>query len=365
MPKKAVRKSSLKSKKKHASTSWRKKPHLRVENVISSKKTKRYITVSILFFVSVSLFFGFITFKKVSEPFASALSDQTNYLLEKNTFASLVIFVDDIDAQNSQVTSANVMIFNNSTQITYIYNIPIDFELDVPGKFSYEPVANILSIGKSISKNENEEYELLVSTLQKQFAFPIDRYLVVDSSIQQDIQGFLFEGNRDVKFDITLLKSLSSNISTNISGKELYYIYTFLSQLPKDKFIQKQLTEANILDKSILDEELRDLTIDSNIAKEKLTIVVLNGSDKVGAANYTARVIENMGGRVVKVSNTQDEYQNSLIVTNDNTTLTFREIAKYFNVKNVVSKDKSDIDDPELLRADIIVILGVDTTSVL
>jgi len=103
------------------------------------------------------------------------------------------------------------------------------------------------------------------------------------------------------------------------------------------------------------------VTFSGNISKENLSIAVLNGTTESGVANFGARVVRNMGGRVVAVGNAYNDHVKSLIIANDPSSNTVRLLAHALNIEDVLSiEDASDYIESEISRADMTIIVGLD-----
>ena len=70
-----------------------------------------------------------------------------------------------------------------------------------------------------------------------------------------------------------------------------------------------------------------------------------------------------MGGRVVALGNADRTYSTSIIVADDPDSETCKLLSRVFNIKNVVAKSENSIQEHEVDRSDIVVIMGFDTTE--
>ena len=96
------------------------------------------------------------------------------------------------------------------------------------------------------------------------------------------------------------------------------------------------------------------------MAKEAKSIVVLNATSLAGVASFGARVVNNLGGRVVSVDNAENKFSEDFIVTDDPNDYSVRLLSGVFGISKVISKDvaKQYVTDNQLHRADILLILG-------
>ena len=125
--------------------------------------------------------------------------------------------------------------------------------------------------------------------------------------------------------------------------------------------MHKELSNTYIENPGLLDEELLDLTFDSIISREKKSIAILNGTSISGVANYGSRLVNNIGGRVVAVGNTQNDYEKSVIISDDPTTESTQILQKIFKIENIISDfEAGKFNESEIDRSDITIIFGLD-----
>jgi hypothetical protein len=156
---------------------------------------------------------------------------------------------------------------------------------------------------------------------------------------------------------------MKSSFSTSFSLSSFYQTQQFLSSVKEDSFIKKTLSAEDL---SSTDDIFEDMTLSSEIAKEKKTIAVLNGTDLSGVATLGSRVIKNMGGRVVAIENALDKgnYPNTVLIVDDMNFKTVSYIKKSFNISTVYTKEESPFTkESSIDRSDITLILGFDLAN--
>jgi len=312
-----------------------------------------------LFVVSSASLSGYLFYKKITQEFASAFSTSSRDLLSKDLFTSAFVVVDNFDAEPLLVKELSLYVFDKSTLKTIVYEIPADIVIDAPGRFSEEPLCNILALGTLDNGDVVEGGQIMAQSIFKLFAFPVDRYILVESEAENAVKS-LYNGRLSFSSntDFLLLKEM---ISTDHSLRELFDIYKFTSSLPQDRIFSTQIGETYLNNPSLLDEELMDLTFDLVLSKEKKSIAVLNGTDQPGVASFGTRVIRNFGGRVVATGNTKENYENSILIVDDATSESTRIISEIFGVKNIILySDIKGFSESEVSRSDITIILGLD-----
>lgn len=320
---------------------------------------KKFAAASI-FVLSVLFLAGFFLYRKITMEYASAFSSSSYNILSEEIYSTILVKVDSFDSSPVKVDEITLILVDKSTQKLVKYHIPVDTQIDVPGKYGYEPFSNVYALGLLADENHEESAEILSSAIFKHFAFPIDRYLIVEDEAFSTVCG-LFKGGVNIPTSEIALGELKASIRTNLSIRELFDIYSFTSSLPQDRVMDKQIGETYLENPTLLDEEFKDITFDTEFSSELKTISVLNGSDYKGVASICSRAIKNIGGRVVAVANTNEIYEKSVIIAENPNSVSVAKLKNMLGIDNVIIKSSaSDYDESEILRSDITVILGVD-----
>lgn len=330
------------------------------QKALKRKKLKRTLSVAGLFIVSVLFLLTYFSYKELTSEYASAFSPSSYEILDRNVYSSAVIVVEDFDGEPVKVKEISLYIFDKGTLKLIKYTIPLQTEIDVPGRFGVEPFSHIFALGKMKEEDIDASAKLVVQAINKLFAFPVDRYLVVESRGEETVKALL-QGKIDIINPELEPEVLKEFVHTNLSLKEIFDIYRFTNSLPGDRVIEKEISLTYLENTAALDEELKDLTFDSLLSEEQKSIAVLNASDIPGVAAFGSRLVENYGGRVVAIGNATETHEKSIIVTDDTTSESTRIISNLFAIENIVLKSESkDFPDAEISRSDITVILGLD-----
>jgi hypothetical protein len=253
---------------------------------------------------------------------------------------------------------------DNKSKRSYVYNIPVEMEYDIPGRFSNEEIKKILAFG-SLTENEGESSNLLLDLVLKLFGFKTDKYLLVNTLYQEEFNEFIRTGNVLELADKNLINDYKQNVSSNINIKELYEISSILGTIPLDRVYEKEYIESYSYNTEVIDKEIQEFTISSPLNSEKKSIAVLNGSNKHGVASFGARVAKNLGGRIVAISNSPTRSQESYMVVDDESSETVNIIADVLGIEKIISKSQvTELDETDFIdRADIIVVLGFDISD--
>ncbi|MFC1756015.1 LytR C-terminal domain-containing protein [Patescibacteria group bacterium] len=356
MPKSPARKKKTPKKGSNKRVSKKKK--------IRQEKLKKFLTIFSLVFLSATFLSGYLFYKKITQEYASAFSTSSRDLLSKELYSSAFIVVDNFDDELLLVRKLSLYVFDKSTLKTIVYEIPVDIVIDAPGRFGEEPLSNILALGTLDNESLSEGGHIVANSIFKLFAFPVDRYMLVESEAESAIES-LYNGRLEVSSSTDILQ-LKEMIFTDHTLRELFDIYKFASSLPQDRILHTQIGESYLSNPSLLDEELMDLTFDLVLSKEKKSIAVLNGTEESGVATFGTRVIRNFGGRVVATGNTRDSYENSILIVDDLTAESTRIISEIFGIDNIILySDIRGFSESEVNRSDITIIFGLDFAGLL
>jgi hypothetical protein len=253
--------------------------------------------------------------------------------------------------------------YSPSEKSLLLFKIPKDTYVDMPYDYGKWPVQSIYGLGQS--EKPPIGAKLLQDTISYVFGIPVDGYIITSEKPLKDLvdseQGALSGG-------FNIFESRQSNL--NILEKlRLWWSLKFIRS---DKIQSLDLGKSDLsdwyllpdssrvltLNQTKLDQFLRETLEDKNIKSEGLTIGIYNATDYLGLADRAARLITNMGGRVIFTQNAPNLTGKSTIVGKNS--YTFNRLKGFF--KLVCNKDEvcGGDKDPENMRADIIITLGTD-----
>ncbi len=292
----------------------------------------------------------------------SASSANSFDIRTEELFTVVYYVVNDFTADPVTIESAQFMFFDAKNQRVLTYAIPVETELDVPGKYGEEPIEKLLGLELSL---QNGNFELGIDYTNKAFSnlfgFSTDRYIVVDNTLAEELNAFFTDGGLLISSNIDFLNKLNTSLKTDMTLNEVYYIYKYINSLPADRLVHSTLTESYLTTRDTLDEELRELTLDSAMSLETKSIAVLNGTQTTGVATFGARVVKNMGGRVIAEANASKTYDNSVLIVDDTSSETTKALQRFFAIDQVLQKEQAySFNENEIDRADVILILGLD-----
>lgn len=350
-------------KRRPAAKNYKKR---KVINRGSKKIIHRVVTAASIFIVSF-IFLGVLsTYKYLNESFASAQTykyDSSDYISDQ--FPTLVYaVVDDLNKDPRFITGLKYLVFDKVNKKVVVFTVPVELKFDMPGKYGVEGLSKALALAGLNSENPLEDGAgLLKNTILKIFGFKTDRFLIVSQR-----QSYLFDellGNGSF-LDLIKIKdvlSVKDDFITDLKLEEFYSLFTFVKSLPNDRLVQKTITEQDLAATDIIDETLSDIGGNSYIASESKSVSILNSTDIPGTASFGARVVNNIGGRVVASGNSDKTYSSSVIVADDPNSQTCRFLSSVFKITNIVPKGGNNLGEHEIDRSDIVVIIGFDTSS--
>jgi hypothetical protein len=309
---------------------------------------------------------GYLAYQRLNKSFASALgSEGDNYSTISDQFPTLVYaVVKDLKSDPLILTDLKYLVFDRSNKKVLIYTIPVEYKFDVAGKYGEEELSKVLALGALNSGHPLEDgTKVLKNTVLKIFGFKVDKFLIADPDSRNLFDDLLGNGSF---LDLLKLKDfmkVGDEFKTDLTLEEFYSLFTFVESIPNDRLMNKTLVPEDLTDSTTLDASFEDIGLDSDLSRESKSIAVLNGTGVPGIAYLGARIVKNMGGRVVALGNTDKTYSASVIVTDDPNSQTCRFLSRVFGVKNIVDKAGNYVQEHEVDRSDIVVVMGFDTTE--
>lgn len=214
--------------------------------------------------------------------------------------------------------------------------------------FNLQPKNNIVvtrgygsyELGKVFSLGELENGKggiLLRETIQEQFHIPVLGYIFTGSYYARK------ENNKKTILNL-LWNSFWGKIKSDIKREDMFIAWYKTLKVKKENFIEKEYFGEGDL-----------LFSDKKVVEEALPIEILNSTEHNGLAQNSALLVENIGGRVVRVSDFPELFEKCQILTNKNqdnsSTVAVLEIS--FDCQVEKRREKED-------RAEITLILGED-----
>lgn len=333
------------------------------------KNLKKYAIAVFLFVISVGFLAGLSVYNYLTQNMASALtpSGSSEVSIVDDLYPTVTyVVIENFEGDPVVVESINYLIVDKGSKRLISYTVPLNVSVDVPGRFGEEEFSKIFALGCMVSDDcIDGGIDLLNRALFKVFGYRTDKYLLVTHEYKNDFDDYWGGGELLPLLTSGILNDMDLSLRTNLDPQEIFHVNKFLNSLPSDRFLSRVLTSEHISNFSLIDEEIRDITFESGLSVEKKNIAVLNGTGEAGIATFGARVIRNMGGRVVAVDNSLKPYEISSIVAIDDASVeSVSEISMIFSVKDINSEEEgAGFKDDAFSRADIVLIIGFDFAS--
>ena len=159
-------------------------------------------------------------------------------------------------------------------------------------------------------------------------------------------------------------KIIKAVVSTNLRIIDYINGAVFFASVRPDKIITETAEADWFSSKAKLSEKMRSLFVEKRVVDEGQKIVVLNGTGETGLATKASVIINQLGGDVIEVTNTNGSvFPESVLVVRDlKDSYTKNRLINIFKVKEVREVD-SFSGDPLyniLKRSDLSLILGLD-----
>jgi len=245
----------------------------------------------------------------------------------------------------NEILDLTLVVFDKSNQKLFTYELNVHEE-----NFYMDKKVNSI---KFLFKNSEFNQDLLVTAFEKNFGILINHSMVFGS------ENYLLY-RKTVEGEIRLVEMKDVLSIKNIGIRNTFLMYSF----SKDLAIEDKRTAkiSNIFD---LDKELKQIYLDSEIAEEKLSIAVVNGTGINGLGKRVSRYVTNTGGRVVDVSTKNENIEKSIVLyKEDSKTLSY--LSNILNVENSVKVEDGSskyTEFPELIKADVVIVLGLDISE--
>jgi len=215
----------------------------------------------------------------------------------------------------------------------------------------------------ALGKLTNEGGSLYKGSIQESFALPVDGYL----KTYKMCEGRIYQLRECLVAN--LWENLRKNKDTDIGKLSLFRLWWTIRNLSDlkikviDLYDSGVLTETTLADGALayqldpveVDRFVKNLFEEDPIRKESLSVAVLNGTDSQGLAGTAARLIDNVGAHLVRVGDTESQFEKCLIKAS----LPLRGSA---TVRRLVESFGCDWQQMLLSeeRADVVLILGND-----
>lgn len=259
--------------------------------------------------------------------------------------------------------SISFISFNPKEEKITLIDIPPSTYMEVPGGFGMWQIRSIYDLGET--QKDIGGGRLLKESLTQFLALPVDGFLLFLDQFSQKEPIEVISMLRESPF--TLIGILP-NLKTDLTLFELIRLKMGLSSVRFDKISEIDLANSNslgkerladgtdvfIVDPIKLDPLLSDL-VDPIIQSEHKTIAIFNATDHPNLAQKAARLISNIGGDVIIISNSEKRLAKTQILGEQSKT---KERLKQIFIEN--GKIEPNLEGLASSRAQIDLFLGED-----
>lgn len=355
MPKPA-RKSSLRLnwKKYERKTSIRLRSHTNTKKTKSSPHRPRSqiaLGFSALFFlialILMGKLFGFLG--NINQPYSR--DSQKISTWDGSSPLNLVVKIDGVYLLSYQPSGKSLT----------VTKFPGEIYIDTPYNFGKWPIRSIYELGQAEKLPMGAK--LLKDSIGSVFNVMVDGYIIINDkstnfpNLIERERGSLLPG-------IDIL----SKTQTDLNLPEYLRVWLAIKGVRTDKIKTIDLEKSDLTKWLLLPDGSRVMALDqikldqfeegrfenANIKDEGLSIGIFNATDYPGLAEKAAKIITNMGGRVIFTSNAPDRAEGSTILAKKSYTTNY--LSKMMRLSNV-----SDNNSLDTYKSDITIILGEDS----
>jgi len=272
-------------------------------------------------------------------------------------FNLLLVNLEKADEPTSLVKELTVITLDAGENQTWAVRLPLEAGVTVPQGFGNHQLREVYSLGALTKPQAN--LDLTSQTVAQLLAVPIDGYIVTDDAGLGQIDQYLGGGLKMVRLLPNLLTEVRRHVKTNLTFPSLLQIGKFILRARAEEDVG-EISAEELFDGQHLDLELRERFTDAKIVAERLKIQILNATDKPGLATHVSRYVENLGGAVIVIGNSDrtDLKQSFLVLPEADLegSYTVQRLKGVLQIDEVRS-EFSGVGE----RADLTIVLGLDS----
>lgn len=260
------------------------------------------------------------------------------------------------------VMSGNPVVFfsfnpKDGEEITI--SIPGNTYIEVPRGFGFYPASSIFNLGEIDKKGG----KLLSDSIQDFLGVPVDgwintQHLTLNTQHSNDILDFLGEIRN------------YGRLETNLSPFEILRLFLLTRNIRENKtdfidlgengclsdFILADGTKVLKGEESCLDFLVKENLFEEEIRRENLSIKIVNTTDVAGLGAKGARIIENIGGRVLRVETGKEDRDKTEILAE-------KKLRGSQTVKRLTKVLEAKVVEGRVEDFDLVIFLGKDYQS--
>lgn len=228
-------------------------------------------------------------------------------------------------------------VFSFSPDKSFLSLLPGNRVVEVTRGFGKYELGRVYKLGEG---EGNKGSALLRETVQENYDLPILGYFEGD--------GVIFEEKKSLKLQYLFLlyRVLKGEVKTDLKKEDLVVLWFKAFFTGKDNYQFIAYGEDNFI----------SLFKDQRVREESLAIEIFNSTGQDGLAKKASLILENIGGRVIRLADFESKYENCQILVNNRqyrNSYTLNLLKKTFNCwTGTRGKEEK--------RSDITIILGED-----
>jgi len=179
----------------------------------------------------------------------------------------------------------------------------------------------------------------------------VERFLKIP--IDGFVRGSFLKTDKDVASLMSSVFFGFKDIKTNLNFVDILRLILASRTTPANNLLVYNITSS--MEEQKVDKIVTELFSDDEIERENQTVEIINTTSVTGLGGRLARLITNMGGKVVQVSTENNSQKNSYVLYNGKKTYTVEKLNKVLGFKTTQIEKQS--------IADIRVVLGEDSKN--
>jgi len=240
----------------------------------SRKNTKKIDYRRVFLLTGLSIFsLAFLSFYSFFKNFSKACifaDSQDSSSFNSSAYSVALLTLENaLELTPAKVQDIKILYVKPNSTGSFVLNIPVETDFDMPGKYGEESFSSVLALGMLNSSQEGEACSdeclssgmtYVESALASLTAHSIDKWIVVTPDISEYAQNLLVRGDPFSFFDKNNIKLLSNSLRTNFTFSEFLSHYNSLRSVDT-----KNLKEVTFSSQQALDNSLRELNFIVNL----------------------------------------------------------------------------------------------------
>lgn len=305
----------------------------------------------------------------LNRSYSPELGVNKHYALNQELVANVVM----LSLQGDQTFKLTVISLHPNENKAIVLNIANETYLELPKGLGAWPLSSVWRLGQE--EQPPQGASLLKLAVSQLLGLPIDGLIIFEQSqFNRSATELLGEWRKNPWLLLTFLKS----VKTDLSLTEVMWFLKQATSLRSDRIITLDLAESVITESKLLPDSSRVLSVDQvkldlfvrekmsdrRIAQEAATIAIFNATKYQGLASHAARMVTNLGGNVVLISNSTQQLSNSKVLLKEPSNQAHQQTATRMSQIFAPSclQQSCLVDDPKIVnsRAQVLIVLGED-----